>query len=257
MVTLTHPRTAGSRAGATVILTAIAAAGASWVAAPNAVAQGENGDIRLHRVGVPFGVSKDDPLVCKFYLDAVNFDILRTIDYTITPQPPLPTAASVTGTIQLAGGAGHTDPLGLADGQYRLTWVVDGAQKEKIFRVNCHDGRQDGAQGPNGSNGPNDQNGPNGGPNDPNGPSGPNGPNDQNNQNGPNGQIQDNQRGDTSWGQGGDHNGPQGGVHAGGGGIADTAAAFSPVAAATAVTLVAASGVVYVRLIRRRPHGAA
>ena len=252
MVTLTLPRTAGSRAGATVVLSAIAAAGASWVAAPNAAAQGENGDIRLHRVGVPFGVSKDDPLVCKFYLDAVNFDILTSIGYTITPQPPLPTAATVAGSIQLAGGAGHTDPLGLADGQYRLTWIVDGARKEKVFRVNCHDGKQDGPQdqnGQNGPNGPNDQNGPNGGPNG--------GPNDQNGQNGPNGQIQDNQRSDSSWGEGGDHNGPQGGVHAGGGGIADATAAFSPVAAATAVTLVAASGVVYVRLIRRRPHGAA
>ncbi|MEW1772320.1 hypothetical protein [Streptomyces sp. NPDC086777] len=250
MPTLTLPRAAGSRAAATVLLSALAAAGASWVAAPNAVAQGENGDIRLHRVGVPFGVSKDDPLVCKFYLDAVNFDILAQIAYTITPQPPLPTAATVAGTIQLAGGAGHTDPLGLADGQYRLAWTVDGARKEKVFRVNCHDGRQDGPQDQNGQNGPN-------GPNDQGGPNGPNGQGGQGGQDGPNGQIQDNQRNDSSWGQGGDHNGPQGGVHAGGGGIADTTAAFSPVAAATAVTLVAASGVVYVRLIRRRPHGAA
>ncbi|MEV5956376.1 hypothetical protein AB0M11_21835 [Streptomyces sp. NPDC051987] len=244
MPTLTHPRTIGSRAGATVVLTALAAAGAWWVAAPNAVAQGENGDIRLHRVGVPFGVSKDDPIVCKFYLDAVNFDVLRLIDYTITPQPPLPTAASVTGTIQLAGGAGHTDPLGLADGQYRITWVVNGATKEKVFRVNCHDGRQDGAQAQNGQNGPNPLNGQS----DQNGP---------NAQDGPNGRIEDSQRNDTAWVQGGDRNGPEGGVHAGGGGIADPTAAFSPLAAATAVSLVAVGGVVYVRLIRRRPHGAA
>ncbi|MFJ9563260.1 hypothetical protein ACIRQQ_24840 [Streptomyces fuscichromogenes] len=244
MPTLTLPRTAASRAGATVVLTALAAAGASWVAAPNAVAQGENGDIRLHRVGVPFGVSKDDPVVCKFYLDAVNFDILTTVAYTITPQPPLPTAASVAGTIQLAGGAGHTDPLGLADGQYKITWIVAGAPKEKVFRVNCHDGRQDGAQGQNGFSGPNDQ-------------SGQNGQGGQNGQSGPGGQTGDAQHGDTSWTQDGDRTGPQGGVHAGGGGLADTAAAFSPVAAATALGLVAASGVVYVRLIRRRPHGAA
>ncbi|MEU0964589.1 hypothetical protein ABZ357_03785 [Streptomyces sp. NPDC005917] len=244
MPTLTLPRSAGSRAGATVVLSALAAAGASWVAAPNAVALGENGDIRLHHVGVPFGVSKDDPVVCRFYLDAVNFDVLPAIAYTITPQPPLPTAATVAGTIQLAGGAGHTDPLGLADGQYKITWTVAGALKEKVFRLNCHDGKQDGAHG---------QNGPNG----------PNGPNGQNEQNGPNGQnvtngqIEDNQRSDTGWGQGDDHSGPKGGVHAGGGGLVDRAAAFSPVAAAAAVGLVAASGVVYVRLIRRRPHGAA
>ncbi|MGW1875066.1 hypothetical protein [Streptomyces sp. NPDC001975] len=256
MPTLTLPRAAGPRAGATVVLTALAAAGASWVAAPNAAAVGENGDIRIHRVGVPFGVSKDDPVVCRFYLDAVNFDVLPGIAYTITPQPPLPTAATVAGTIQLAGGAGHTDPLGLADGQYKLSWTVSGALKEKVFRLNCHDGKQDGAQGQNGPNGQNDQNGQNGH----NEQGGPNGQNEQggpNGQSGPNGQIEDNQRSDAAWGQGGDHSGPQGGVHAGGGGLADTAAAFSPVAAATAVGLVAASGVVYVRLIRRRPHGAA
>ncbi|MEU7426773.1 hypothetical protein [Streptomyces sp. NPDC040750] len=226
MPTMTLPRAVGSRAGATVVLTALAAAGASWVAAPNAAAQGENGDIRIHREGVPFGVSKDDPSVCRFYLDAVNFDILPTIAYTITPQPPLPTAATVAGTIQLAGGAGHTDPLGLADGQYKLTWIVAGAPKEKVFRVNCHDGKQDGAHGPGG-------------------------------------QIedhqQDHQQDNGGWGQGGQdgQDGPKGGVHAGGGGLVDTAAAYSPVGAAAAVGLVAVCGAVYFRLIRRRPHGAA
>ncbi|MEV7505341.1 hypothetical protein [Streptomyces sp. NPDC093018] len=219
MPTRTFPRTAGTRAGATVVLTALAAAGASWVAAPTAMAQGENGDIRVHRVGTPFGVSKDDPTVCRFYLDAVNFDILPVIAYTITPQPPLPTSATVTGTIQLAGGAGHTDPLGLADGQYRVTWTVAGALKEKVFRVNCRENGNQGAPG----------------------------------------QIDDHQQehNDTSWGQSGDHSGPQGGVHAGGGGLVDTAAAYSPVGAAAAVGLIAVGGAAYVRRNRRRPHGAA
>ena len=235
MPSQTLPRTF-SRAGATVVLSALAAAGASWVAAPPAAAQGENGDIRIHRVGVPFGVSKDDPVVCKFYLDAVNFDVLPAIAYTITPQPPLPTGATVTGTIQLAGGAGHTDPLGLADGQYRLTWVIAGAAREKVFRVNCHDGKQDPAHGPGQieDHQSNDQRG------------------DQR------GDQRDDQRDDAAWSQGGDHgDGPKGGVHAGGGGMVDTTGAFSPVAAAAAVGLVAVSGAVYVRLIRRRPHGAA
>ncbi|TGZ19009.1 hypothetical protein DV517_39820 [Streptomyces sp. S816] len=219
MPTRTFPRTAGTRAGATVVLTALAAAGASWAAAPTAMAQGENGDIRVHRVGTPFGVSKDDPVVCRFYLDAVNFDVLPVIAYTITPQPPLPTSATVTGTIQLAGGAGHTDPLGLADGQYRVTWTVAGALKEKVFRVNCRDNGNQGAPG----------------------------------------QIDDHQQehNDTSWGQSGDHGGPQGGVHAGGGGLVDTAAAYSPVGAAAAVGLIAVGGAAYVRRNRRRPYGAA
>ncbi|MBV2356197.1 hypothetical protein KUM39_17755 [Streptomyces sp. J2-1] len=216
MPTHTLPRTF-SRAGATVVLTALAAAGASWVAAPPALAAGENGDIRIHREGVPFGVSKDDPTVCKFYLDAANFDVLPSIAYTISPQPPLPTAATVAGTIQLAGGAGHTDPLGLADGQYKITWVVAGAAKEKVFHVDCRD-QKPGAQGP--------------------------------------GQIEDHQN-DGAWSESGKGDGPKGGVHAGGGGLIDPSGAFSPVAAAAAVGLVAVSGAVYLRLVRRRPNGAA
>ncbi|MGW2033509.1 MULTISPECIES: hypothetical protein [Streptomyces] len=232
MPTMT-PRAVGPRAGAAVVLTALAAAGASWVAAPSAVAQGENGDIRIHDErhlhGTPLvGSAKDDPVVCRFYLEAVNFDTLTSIAYTITPQPPLPTAATVAGTIQLAGGAGHTDPLGLADGQYKISWIVGtpAALKEKVFRVNCKDGRHEGEHGPGGqiSDGRHDSG--------------------------------DQHGNDASWGRG-DENGPRGGVHAGGGGLIDTAAAYSPVAAAAAVGLIAVCGVVYVRLVRRRPHGAA
>ncbi|KOV70143.1 hypothetical protein [Streptomyces sp. MMG1121] len=223
MPTQTSPRTFGSRAGATVVLAALAAVGASWVAAPNVAAQGENGDIRVHSVGVPYGVTKDEPAVCKFYLDAVNFDILPNIPYIIQAQPPLPSAATLTGVIQLAGGAGHTDAIGLTDGQYKLTWVAAGAVKEKLFRVNCHDGRHDEGHGPNG-------------------------------------QIEDHQdhhqQDGPGWG-GRDHDDPRGGVHAGGGGVIDKAAAYSPVAAAGAVGLGAVGGVMYLRRSRRRPHGAA
>ncbi|MFS4097248.1 hypothetical protein [Streptomyces sp. AF1A] len=229
MPTLRLPRSF-SRAGASVVLTALAATGASWVAAPKAAAAGENGDIRIHderhlNGAALTGSAKDDPVVCRFYLEAVNFDTLGSINYTITPQPPLATAATVTGAVQLAGGAGHTDPLGLADGQYKITWTVGTpvALKSKVFQVNCHDGnRQDPAHGPAG-------------------------------------QIEDHQQQQNGpgWGQGGDHNDPHGGVHAGGGGLVDTGAAFSPVGAAAAVGLVAVCGAVYFRLIRRRPHGAA
>ncbi|WP_129309962.1 hypothetical protein [Streptomyces sp. L2] len=227
MPSLSLPRSYGTRAGATVVLTALAAAGASWVAAPMASAAGENGDIRVHDerhvTGTALtGSAKDDPVVCRFYLEAVNFDTLPSVVYTITPQPPLPTAATVSGTIQLAGGAGHTDPLGLADGQYKITWTVGTppAVKSKVFRVNCHDDKQH-----RGENGP--------------------------------GRIEDHHRDDAAWGQGDDHDGPKGGVHAGGGGLVDRAAAYSPVAGAAAVGLLAVGGVAYVRLVRRRPDGAA
>ena len=228
MPTQTSPRVLGPRAGATVVIAALAAVGASWVAAPHAAAQGENGDIRVHSVGVPYGVTKDEPTVCKFYLDAVNFDILPNIPYIIQAQPPLPSAATVTGVIQLAGGAGHTDPIGLTDGQYKLTWVAAGAVKEKLFRVNCHDARHDEGH-------------------------------DEGH--GANGQIEDHRDHHDEDGGGWDgrdrHDPPRGGVHAGGGGLIDTAAAYSPVAAAGAVGLSAVGGVLYLRRSRRRSHGAA
>ncbi|GED87910.1 hypothetical protein [Streptomyces sp. 6-11-2] len=221
MPTLTNPRTFGSRVGA-VALTALTAAGATWLAAPSAMAQGEAGDIKIHRVGVPFGVSKDDPVVCRFYLDAANFDVLPSIGYSIQPQPPLPNSATVTGAIALGGGAGHTDPLGLADGQYKITWTVAGTPKEKIFRVHCRG-----------------DNGPHAGAH------------------GPGGRIEDPGRNEAAGYGRGDLGGPLGGVQAGGGGLASSVAAFSPVTGAAAVGLVAVSGVVYTRLARRRPHGAA
>ncbi|MFB7506701.1 hypothetical protein [Streptomyces broussonetiae] len=223
MPTTTSPRAFRSRAGATVVLTALAVAGASWVVAPTAAAQGENGDIRVHSVGVPYGVTKDEPTVCKFYLDAVNFDILPNVAYIIQAQPPLPTSATITGVIQFASGAGHTDAIGLTDGQYKLTWVAAGSVKEKLFRVNCHDRHED--------------------------------------PHAPNGQIEDHrdhrQEEGPGWARKDDNDPPRGGVHAGGGGLIDKAAAYSPVAAAGAVGLIAVGAAVYVRRNRRRPHGAA
>lgn len=219
MPTLTSPHAFGSRAGATVLLAALAIAGASWVAAPTAAAVGENGDIMIQPVGMHPEGTDDAPLVCKFKLDAVNFDALPAIAYSITPQPALPSAGTATGTIRLGRGAGHTETIGLADGRYTLTWVVSGATKEKIFRVNCHGSRHEGRRDPGG-------------------------------------QISDDHRDDGAWARG-DHYDPRGGVHAGGGGLIDTAAAYSPVAAAGVVGLTAVGGAVYLRRNRRRPHGAA
>ncbi|MEU6552440.1 hypothetical protein ABZ915_19460 [Streptomyces sp. NPDC046915] len=244
MPTLTLPPAVGTRLGVGA-LTVLTAAGATWLAAPSAVAQGEAGDIRIHRVGVPFGVSKDDPVVCRFYLDAANFDTLPSVAYTIVAQPPLPTSATVTGTIALGpgSGAGHTDPLGLADGQYRLTWTAGATPREKIFRVDCHgqpdhgpggdpgrieDHGHDGAAAPHEGDGPHDDG---------------DGPRDGGGQRDGDGQR--------------DSDGPRGGVHAGGGGLVDTAGAYTPLTAAAAVGLVVVSGAVYFRLIRRRPNGAA
>ncbi|MER6958289.1 hypothetical protein [Streptomyces sp. NPDC000618] len=155
MSTSTLPSARGSRLGATA-LTVLAAAGFTCLAAPSATAVGEAGDIRIHREQVPPGVSKDDPVACRFYLDAANFADLRSVSYTIQAKPPTEGTATVTGTINLTQGAGHTDTLGLAEGSYTLSWDLPSASggvvastRVKVFRINCREEGRGGSRGPN------------------------------------------------------------------------------------------------------------
>jgi hypothetical protein len=282
MSTSTLPSAFGRRLGATVITT-LAAAAFTGVAAPAAVAQ-EGGDIRIHREQVPPGVSKDDPVVCRFYLDAANFGDLPTVHYTINARPPAPDTATVTGDITLTEGAGHTDVLGLADGSYTLewTWTVPPGDpaptpRVKIFKVNCREGREgrdgrDGREGREGNdprqtitedgrqvagaNGPGDSGGPGGQQGAAGGFGGQGAEASSSGQQGGEGGSAAQQGGGGGWG-GKQSGGPAGGVHAGGGGLADKTQAFTPLAGAAAVGLVAVGGAAYFRLMRRRTHGAA
>ncbi|MFF1545733.1 hypothetical protein [Streptomyces sp. NPDC058291] len=259
MSSSTLPPAFGTRLGATA-LTVLAAAGFTCLAAPSATAVGEAGDIRIHREQVPPGVSKDDPVACRFYLDAANFGELPAVGYTIKARPPAADTATVTGTITLTDGAGHTDTLGLAEGSYTLQWTLPAAApgvppapspKVKVFKISCPEGQRGGNEGP---NRPITDDGREVAAQ--NGPGGPGGGGGQ----GGNGQSGNGQSGN---GQGGGNwsgekgSGPAGGVHAGGGGLADASRSFTPLAGAAAVGLVALGGVAYFRLTRRRNHGAA
>ncbi|WP_405766332.1 hypothetical protein [Streptomyces sp. NBC_01538] len=217
MTTSLRPRRAGAR---TAVLAALTLAGTTLVTAPAVAAPGDNGDVKIHKVGTPFTDQRNEPKVCNFYLAAFNFDDLpdnQDIEWSIETQPLETNGATLADTIQLEGdGTGHTMPLSLPDGQYKLTWKIVGGQgagKHKVFQVDCPTGT------------------PTGTPTPPGGPGGPGG------------------------GPGGPHGGPHGGVPAGGGGVA-RAEAFSPVAGAAAVGLIVVGGVVYLRT-RRRADGAA
>ncbi|MFI5792821.1 hypothetical protein [Streptomyces sp. NPDC051677] len=256
MSSSTLPPALGSRLGVTA-LTVLAAAGFTCLSAPTAVAVGEAGDIRIHREQVPPGVSKDDPVACRFYLDAANFGELTTVAYTIKARPPAPDTATVNGNIALTDGAGHTDTLGLAEGSYTLEWSIAAAPgapavpspKVKVFKIDCRENRRDGARNENqGPNRPITDDGREA--------TASNSPGGGQNGGGQNGRGQDDrQQGGGTWS--GEKGGPEGGVHAGGGGLADTSASFTPLAGAAAVGLVAVGSVAYFRLIRRRNHGAA
>ncbi|MFF4186776.1 hypothetical protein ACFYZ9_26670 [Streptomyces sp. NPDC001691] len=124
-----------------VALAAFAAAGASLLGAPTALAApGDNGDIKIHALGTAFTDQRNEPKVCGFYLDAFNFDVAQGITWTISPQPARAGGATLSGSIQLATGLGHTAPLTLPDGQYKLVWNItggNGAGKQKVFKVDC------------------------------------------------------------------------------------------------------------------------
>ncbi|APE20690.1 MULTISPECIES: hypothetical protein [Streptomyces] len=121
---------------------ALAFGGLALAGAPAAfAAPGDNGDVKIHKVGTPFDDQSNEPKVCKFYLAAFNFDSLQEVDWEITPQPPKADDPSLSGHITLGGtGKGHTGPLSLPSGQYKLVWTFEGengAGKQKVFKVEC------------------------------------------------------------------------------------------------------------------------
>ncbi|MFB6840070.1 hypothetical protein [Streptomyces sp. NPDC056361] len=212
---------------------ALAFGGLALAGAPMAyAAPGDNGDVKIHKVGTPFDDQRNEPKVCRFYLAAFNFDTLQEVDWEITPQPPKADDPSLSGHITLATGKGHTGTLSLPSGQYKLVWTFEGqngAGKQKVFKVECPgDVITNPSQPPNGDPGS---------PGSPDSPGGPGGP-------------------------GGHGHGrpPHGPVGAGGGGSAEIAAEDSSafgIGAAVAAGLAGTAGLVLIRRSRRRDNGAA
>ncbi|MFJ5831297.1 hypothetical protein [Streptomyces sp. NPDC093089] len=184
-------------------------------------APGDNGDVKIHKVGTPVDDQRNEPKVCRFYLAAFNFDTLQEVDWEITPQPPKADDPTLSGQITLATGTGHTGTLSLPGGQYKLVWTFEGqsgAGKQKVFKVECP-----GDVITNPSNPPTSP--PNGGPGGP-----------------------------------GHGRPPHGPVGAGGGGSAEIAAEDSSafgIGAAVAAALAGTAGLVLIRRSRRRGNGAA
>ncbi|GGT41165.1 hypothetical protein GCM10010271_51460 [Streptomyces kurssanovii] len=214
---------------AAAALAALAYTGITLAVAPAAFAAiGDSGDIKIHKAGVAHWDTRDDIKgVCKFSLSAFNFESLPQVTWTITPQPPTAAGPTLTDSLVLVAGRGHTEEYALPNGHYLLAWTVpSGVPKQKVFEVDCDkygDKREEKNQG-------------NKGP--------------------------ENDKGGTIWEKGKDA--PHGAVPAGGGGMAGdgsegTGDDGSSVAAATALVAGAAgaAGLVLVRRARRRAHGAA
>ncbi|MFD5562635.1 hypothetical protein [Kitasatospora griseola] len=139
--TLAGRRLRALRAG---VLLGAAALPQAALAAPAFAAPGDNGDVKIHSTGVPFNDPRDEPKVCKFYLDAFNFDTVQLVSWEIDQQQP-PGTRTLSGSIVLSGGTGHTTNLSLPNGTYKLIWNFvgeTGQAKQKVFAVDCGSGAQ-------------------------------------------------------------------------------------------------------------------
>ncbi|MDQ0990023.1 hypothetical protein [Streptomyces sp. V3I7] len=146
---------------------ALTLTGSVLLGAPAVAAPGDNGDVKVHVVGTAAEAHLNQPKVCEFYLDAFNFDAGQAIDWTIEPQPAQKGSARLEGSLDLPTGTGTTAHLTLPDGQYKLTWVIEGgngAGKHKVFKVDCPEKPGGGPSGAPGGPGGGHHGGPNGGP---------------------------------------------------------------------------------------------
>ncbi|MFE9401599.1 hypothetical protein ACFYNY_07475 [Streptomyces sp. NPDC006530] len=144
--TLARPRTR------IATVAALTLAGTVLSGAPQALAApGDNGDVKIHALGTPFNDQRNVSKVCGFYLDGFNFDTVQGVTWQIEPQPAKAGVAQLSGTLQLTAGTGHSAPLTLPDGQYKLVWNIVGGKgtgKQKVFQVDCKVASPVGAGGP-------------------------------------------------------------------------------------------------------------
>jgi MYXO-CTERM domain-containing protein len=102
--------------------------------------RGNNGDVKIHDADTPQADHRNEPHVCRFYIDGFNFDVGQSGTWAIAGQPPTAGNAGTSGSWGPADSAGNwrTGVMTLADGHYKLdvnTGMGDG--KHKVFWVEC------------------------------------------------------------------------------------------------------------------------
>ncbi len=105
------------------------------------MAKGDNGDVKIHAVGASFVDERNQPHVCRFYLDAFNFDAHQQVSWTISQQPPTGHTQVLSETLMLdSHGAGTSAQYSLPAGHYKLVWNFSGehgSAKHKVFWSDC------------------------------------------------------------------------------------------------------------------------
>jgi hypothetical protein len=106
---------------AAALLGSIAPASASAVQ----TIPGDHGEVKIHPVGTFFVDHRHVPHVCEFYLDAVDFDHVQQVGWSIEQQPPTGHATVATGSLVLKHGKGTSAVMSLPAGHYKLVWTLD------------------------------------------------------------------------------------------------------------------------------------
>ncbi|MFC8454030.1 hypothetical protein [Kitasatospora sp. NPDC057223] len=167
MITSRRPERLSTSRTVIAVAVATTAGAVSLAVAPLAqAAPGDNGDIKVHESTTAVTDPRDEPQVCRFYLDAFNFDTLQLVSWTIEQQPPTGTQQVAAGNLVLTDGTGRTADMTLPDGHYRVNWTFvgeTGSAKHKVFMVDCRPGASP-SPSPGASASPSPVGGPGGGP---------------------------------------------------------------------------------------------
>ncbi|MFJ9041791.1 hypothetical protein ACIRF8_35140 [Streptomyces sp. NPDC102406] len=114
---------------------------AGLIAMPGAqAAPGDDGDIKVHKVTTRVNDERTNSQVCRFYLDAFNFDKVRTVLWEIHETAPTGDDRVMRGELRMRDGRGFTYPMALPRGHYKVTWTYPrgkAAGESKPFQVIC------------------------------------------------------------------------------------------------------------------------
>lgn len=148
-MTILSTRSRGRLVGAT-------SAGLLWLLVATGAMAGNNGTLKIHEAGTPFGTPNNDPMVCVFDVEAFGLDAGQSGFLTFAVQGgDAPTGA---GAGPFAFGPADADGYAVAGsfhlpaGHYQATLSQDGAAtdvkaKSKVFKVTCEDSGGGGGRG--------------------------------------------------------------------------------------------------------------
>jgi hypothetical protein len=138
--------------------------------------KGNNGDVKIHDVDTSKQDHRNEPHVCRFYIEGFNFDGSSSGTWRIEGWAPTGSGVASSGTWGPSNTSGSwwTGDMTLASGHYKLFAKQTapntiGGEKQKVFWVDCatsqpgNTGSTGSNRGPSGTTGPSGDTGTSGG----------------------------------------------------------------------------------------------